>query len=104
MNQLVQLNDLDVIRQTCEKLTDDALLQGITQRHLLRCCSTEVAQEALLYYIVVERNIPIRWVIESIKRINGSRRTAVNLERERVARKKQVNLMPVFSAPPSLAG
>lgn len=81
---LVNDVDLAAVREIGNRISERDLVAPSTQRKLLECCNTEQAQITLLWYIVVEREIAIQWVIVDMKVVDDSRRIAIEYERARL--------------------
>ena len=81
---LINQTDLAVVREVGDKIDSKVLMAPSTQRKLLECCNTEQARITLLWYIVVEREIAIQWVIVDMKVVDSSRKIAIEYERARI--------------------
>lgn len=84
MGQISKEDVLSAIRKVGENIEDSDLLKHEVQLRLHRCCSSDEALELLLFYIVVERKVPIKEVARALKVINGSRYHALMYERIRL--------------------
>lgn len=81
---LIDQTDLASVRAIGDKIDSKVLMAPSTQRKLLECCNTERAQITLLWYIVVEREISVQWVIVDLKVVDSSRKIAIEYERARI--------------------
>ena len=81
---LINQTDLASVREIGDKIDSKVLMAPSTQRKLLECCNTEQAKITLLWYVVVEREIAIQWVIVDMKVVNSSRKIAIEYERARL--------------------
>lgn len=73
------------------------------QWRLATCCTTTEAAAALLRYLIVERGIAARFLVLQVKLVGGERSTAMQLEKERIARSTPKQNLSVPSTSPAFA-